>query len=72
MFRGGSIIATFALSICFLKMKVRMNHILGSGLALAGMIVVGASGLLFAEDNSSSGTAVCMNLCRDNRSWAMF
>lgn len=57
MFRGGSIVATFALSICFLKMKVRANHIIGSGLALVGIIVVGASGLLFSEDNSSSGTA---------------
>ena len=48
MFRGGSIIATFALSICFLKMKVKLNHIVGSGLALVGMVIVGASGLLFS------------------------
>jgi drug/metabolite transporter (DMT)-like permease len=69
MFRGGSLVATFALSICFLKMKVKANHIVGSALALVGILIVGASGLLFSEDSSSSGTPVCSALVRGSRSW---
>jgi len=49
MFRGGSLIATFVLSICFLKMKIKLNHIVGCGLALVGILIVGATGLIFSD-----------------------
>lgn len=62
MFRGGAILATFVLSIFMLKMKVKINHIVGSLMALIGIIIVGGSGLIFSENSTSSGTPVRLPL----------
>jgi drug/metabolite transporter (DMT)-like permease len=68
MFRGGSIVATFVLSICFLKMKVKLNHIIGCALALVGILIVGATGLLFSDEGAGNGTPVRHAILRDSRS----
>lgn len=48
MFRGGSIIATFLLSICMLKTKPKGNQIIGTIFAFVGILIVGISSLAFA------------------------
>jgi drug/metabolite transporter (DMT)-like permease len=48
MMRGGSIVTTFLFSTIFLKMKAQRNQIAGSALALIGILIVGASSLLFS------------------------
>jgi len=46
--RGGSIAATFLFSVIYLKMKVKLNHIVGSGLAVLGVVAVGLAHILFS------------------------
>ncbi len=58
MMRGGAIVTTFIFSLIFLKMKAQRNQISGSILALIGVIIVGASSLLFADNSDSGGDNV--------------
>ena len=53
MLRGGAIVTTFILSIIFLKIKVQRKQIAGSSLALIGVLIVGASSLIFSSSSSS-------------------
>jgi len=48
MIRGGTIVATFVLSILVLGMQVKRKQIAGSLLALIGIIIVGISSVTFS------------------------
>lgn len=52
MARGGTIITTLIFSITFLKVAVRPNQIIGSGLALLGIVMVGSSSIIFSGNLS--------------------
>lgn len=58
MTRGGAIITTFIFSITFLKMKAQINQIAGSVLALVGVLIVGASTIMFSDSSDSGADAV--------------
>lgn len=58
MMRGGAIVTTFLFSIFFLKMKAQRNQVAGSVLALVGVLIVGASSLLFADSSGDGGDSV--------------
>ena len=64
MFRGGSIATTLLFSICFNKMKAKRNQVAGSVLAIFGILIVGASSLIFAKGDSSSSDVVKFDLYR--------
>ncbi len=49
MLRGGTIISTFCLSVLMLKVKIKKFQLLGTGLALLGILIVGASNVLFTD-----------------------
>ena len=68
MLRGGSIVTTFILSIFFLKIKVQRKQIAGSSLALIGVLIVGASSLIFSSSSSSGSDAVLFLLLRGFKS----
>lgn len=50
MMRGGTIATTFFFSFIFLKKKIKKHQVFGSMLALAGIIVVGISNLMYLND----------------------
>lgn len=58
MTRGGAIITTFIFSVTFLKMKAQINQIAGSVLALVGVLIVGASTIMFSDSGDSGADAV--------------
>lgn len=58
MMRGGTIVTTFIFSIVFLKSKVQKHQILGSALALIGVLIVGTSNMIFSDSSSGSSGAV--------------
>lgn len=58
MMRGGTIVTTFLFSIVFLKSKVQKHQILGSALALFGVLIVGTSNMIFSDSSSGSSGAV--------------
>lgn len=58
MMRGGTIVTTFIFSIVFLKSKVQKHQILGSALALIGVLIVGTSNMVFADSSSGSSSPV--------------
>jgi drug/metabolite transporter (DMT)-like permease len=64
MMRGGAIVTTFIFSIIFLKMKAQRNQVAGSALALVGVLIVGASSLIFSSASSSGTDPVSFLLCR--------
>lgn len=64
MMRGGAIVTTFLFSLVFLKMKAQRNQVAGSVLALVGVLIVGASSLLFAESSDDGGDTVIVGLFR--------
>jgi len=49
MMRGGTIVTTFIFSILILKAKAQKSQIFGSALAFIGIVVVGASALIFSD-----------------------
>jgi|LakMenEpi03Aug12_release.lakeMendotaPanAssembly.Ray.scaffolds.fasta_scaffold710735_2 drug/metabolite transporter (DMT)-like permease len=53
MMRGGTIVTTFVFSITILKIKVQPKMIIGSSLAVVGVVVVGVSNLMFSSATSS-------------------
>lgn len=65
MMRGGAIVTTFIFSICFLKVKIERNMVIGSAMALIGVTVVGVSNTVFSDSGSgSSSDAVSIFLFR--------
>lgn len=58
MMRGGTIITTFLFSVIFLKIRIQRHQIVGSSLALLGVVIVGASNMLFSNSSSGSSTPV--------------
>ncbi|MFM7850580.1 MAG: hypothetical protein ACKO96_01370, partial [Flammeovirgaceae bacterium] len=58
MLRGGAIVTTFILSIIFLKIKVQKRQIVGSTLAVVGIVIVGLTTILFSSSSSSGSDAV--------------
>lgn len=58
MMRGGTIITTFLFSKLILKLKVNNYQILGSGLAIIGVVVVGISNIAFQSSSSTSATVI--------------
>jgi drug/metabolite transporter (DMT)-like permease len=62
MMRGGAIVTTFVFSIIFLNMKAQKNQIAGSALALVGVLIVGASSLIFSASDSSGTDTVYLEL----------
>lgn len=54
MMRGGTIITTFLFSKIILKLKVNNYQILGSFMAVIGVIVVGISNIAFQDHGSST------------------
>lgn len=66
MLRGGTIVTTLMFSILFLKFKARRHHLVGSAMAIVGVLVVGMSNILFSDGASSDGTVVHVGLCRGN------
>ncbi len=72
MMRGGAIVTTFIFSMIFLKMKAQRNQVAGSAMALIGILIVGASSLLFAESGSSSTDTVHLYISRVCNYWGIF
>jgi drug/metabolite transporter (DMT)-like permease len=72
MMRGGAIVTTFIFSIIFLKMKAQRNQIFGSIFALIGVLIVGASSLIFSSSSDSGGDTVLFLLSRDSKSSDIF
>jgi drug/metabolite transporter (DMT)-like permease len=63
MMRGGTIVTTFVFSITILKIKVQPKMIIGSSLAVIGVVVVGVSNLMFSSTTSSDdGVLYIFNL----------
>lgn len=58
MIKGGTIITTFIFSITFLKYPFLRRQLLGSGLALVGIIVVGLANVLFTTQTYSETNIV--------------
>jgi len=54
MLKGGSIITTFFFSVVFLKQPIIQRQLIGSLLALLGVLVVGLANTIFASGQSSS------------------
>ena len=54
MTRGGAIATTFIFSTFFLKNKAKKNQIIGSILALLGVIIVGVSNVIYTSHSKSS------------------
>jgi drug/metabolite transporter (DMT)-like permease len=52
MFKGASIVTTAIFSRILVKMVIQKRHLAGCGLAILGLTIVGASGLI---GNNSSG-----------------
>jgi drug/metabolite transporter (DMT)-like permease len=50
---GGTIVTTAIFSYFILKMKIRRFHFFGCILSLIGILIVGASNLIYASSNSS-------------------
>lgn len=61
MFKGASIVTTAIFSRILVKMVIEKRHIAGCGLAILGLMVVGASGFLTTDDKGES-TFVIVNL----------
>ncbi len=53
MTRGGTIATTFLFSVLILKIKIKPKMIIGSGLAIIGIIFVGISNILYLSQTSS-------------------
>ena len=70
MLRGGVIVTTAIFSYFFLKMKVKRNHYFGCGFAIIGILIVGASNVIFASSGGSTGDSVSHCLRRNWLSWA--
>ena len=69
MVRGGAIVTTFLFSICFLRKKPQRHQVIGSVLAVIGVMLVGVSTLAFTSSSSSSSSPVVnLNRSRDFRS----
>lgn len=66
MLRGGTIVTTFLFAITFLKLKIKPNQVIGSMLALVGVVVVGVSNVVFANSSSSSSDTVICYIFLDN------
>lgn len=56
MMRGGTIVTTFIFSMIFMKLKAKRSQVVGSAMALIGVLIVGASSLAFADSSSGSDT----------------
>lgn len=54
MFKGASIVTTAIFSRILVKMVIEKRHIAGCGLAILGLMVVGASGFLTTDDKGES------------------
>jgi drug/metabolite transporter (DMT)-like permease len=52
MLRGGTIISTFCLSVLLLKVKIQKFQLFGTGLALIGILIVGASNVIFSDSSN--------------------
>lgn len=61
MMRGGAIVTTFIFSTIFLKMKAQRNQVFGSIFALIGVLIVGASSLIFSSSSESGGDTVLVS-----------
>jgi len=49
MLRGGTIISTFCLSVILLKFKIKKFQLLGTSLALIGILIVGGGNIIFSD-----------------------
>lgn len=58
MMRGGTIATTFLFTVIYLKQKAHKNQIFGSGLAVIGVLLVGAANLAFSSSSSGSSNLV--------------
>jgi drug/metabolite transporter (DMT)-like permease len=58
MMRGGTIATTFLFTVLYLKQKARRNQLIGSGLAVIGVLIVGAANLAFSASSSGSTSTV--------------
>jgi drug/metabolite transporter (DMT)-like permease len=58
MMRGGTIATTFLFTIVYLKHKSQRNQLVGSGLAVVGVLIVGAANLIFSATSSGSSNTV--------------
>lgn len=61
MMRGGTIATTFLFTILYLKQKARRNQIVGSGLAVVGVLLVGVANLAFSASSSGSSNTVSLD-----------
>ena len=56
--KGGMIVTTFLFSITFLKQPIIRKQLVGSILALAGILIVGIANVIFTKQSSYEGNAV--------------
>lgn len=62
MFKGASIVTTALFSKLLFGMVIQKRHIVGCGSAVAGLIVVGASGFINQSGSSSDMVRVLLNV----------
>lgn len=60
MLKGGSILTTFIFSVTLLRQPILRKHLLGSLLALLGVVVVGLANTIFSSQSASNGNQVIM------------
>ncbi len=58
MTRGGTIATTFLFSVFFLKNKPKKNQIVGSILAVMGVIIVGISNVIYGSHSKGSDSVI--------------
>jgi drug/metabolite transporter (DMT)-like permease len=63
MTRGGTIATTLFFSIFYLKNKAKRHQIVGSSLAILGVVIVGISNVIYSK-SSKSADAVIIAICR--------
>ena len=69
MLRGGTIVTTFIFSLIILKIKARREQLIGSGMAILGVVIVGVSGLVFGKSEESRQPEVIVKEFRGYNSW---
>lgn len=57
MMRGGNIVTCFFFTVVFLKVAATKHQIFGSVFTVVGIMVVGASNIIFSDSSESSSSS---------------
>lgn len=54
MFRGGAIVTTYLFSVLFFKQEVKRKQVIGTSIALVGIIIIGVANVIYAPSSEST------------------